>query len=206
MCKGPEARSLAREPVPAGGWPASACSPCGLGPVSHLRSLVQPSQQDLEVPDTPARHSVTCPFPTLLRACRVRAVRSNGRARQRGGGRVRAGGQPAGVWLPGLTGTDGGRRPLRLGPKRPRSRPEPLVWPPVTSVADQGPKVAQRVQGCWLEPRVPLPQGPPAPHVETQELAWASPWGQRMAWLTLNDFLNFPGACLPRLHSCSQSH
>ena len=40
----------------------------------------------------------------------------------------------------------------------------------MTCVADRGPKVAQRVQGRWLEPKVPLPQSPPAPCVETQEL------------------------------------
>ena len=74
------------------------------------------------------------------------------------------------MWLPGLTRADGGRWPWRLGPERPRSGPEPLARQPVTYVADQGPEVAQRVQGCWLEPRVPLPQGPPAPRVEMQEL------------------------------------
>ena len=98
LCKGPGvACSLAREPV-SGRRLACVCllSVWTEAHLSCLRSPVQPSQQDLEVPDTPVHRCVTCPFPTLLRTCRVRAVRSDGRARQRGGGRGRVAARPDG--------------------------------------------------------------------------------------------------------------
>lgn len=77
MCKGPGAVwSLAGEPVSCRrlAWFCLLSRWVGASP-SPLRALVQPSQRDLEFPDTSAHHSVTCPLPTLFR---MWAVRSDG--------------------------------------------------------------------------------------------------------------------------------